>query len=96
MTAEPLRQPSRERPGGGGNGLVMLLVVLMLLIAIGLALFAGMQGGNPLLLLGGVGLGMLLVFLLAGFYSLQPNEAAAITLFGDYQGTDRVEGLRWT
>ena len=31
-----------------------------------------------------------------GFYMLQPNQAVAITLFGDYQGTDRVTGLRWT
>jgi regulator of protease activity HflC (stomatin/prohibitin superfamily) len=27
---------------------------------------------------------------------LQPNQAVAITLFGDYRGTDRVTGLRWT
>ena len=26
---------------------------------------------------------------------LQPNQAAAITLFGDYRGTDRSTGLRW-
>ncbi len=32
----------------------------------------------------------------AGFYMLQPNQAAAITLFGDYRGTDRTTGLRWT
>ena len=31
-----------------------------------------------------------------GFYKLQPNEAAAITLFGAYRGTDRNHGLRWT
>jgi regulator of protease activity HflC (stomatin/prohibitin superfamily) len=30
-----------------------------------------------------------------GFYMLQPNQAAAITLFGSYRGTDRSEGLRW-
>jgi len=27
---------------------------------------------------------------------LQPNEAAIGTLFGQYRGTDRTEGLRWT
>jgi regulator of protease activity HflC (stomatin/prohibitin superfamily) len=42
----------------------------------------------------------ILVFLAAGlcakgFYMLQPNQAAAITLFGSYKGTDRNEGLRW-
>jgi regulator of protease activity HflC (stomatin/prohibitin superfamily) len=32
---------------------------------------------------------------LFGFYVLQPNQAAALTLFGDYRGTDRTPGLRW-
>jgi len=27
---------------------------------------------------------------------LQPNQAVAITLFGEYRGTDRMTGLRWT
>jgi regulator of protease activity HflC (stomatin/prohibitin superfamily) len=40
--------------------------------------------------------GMLLfVLVVAGFYMLQPNQAAAITLFGDYRGSDRSDGLRW-
>jgi regulator of protease activity HflC (stomatin/prohibitin superfamily) len=36
-----------------------------------------------------------LLILVTGFYSLQPNEAAAVTLFGNYKGTDRTAGLRW-
>lgn len=36
-----------------------------------------------------------LVILASGFYMIQPNQAAAITLFGAYRGTDRSEGLRW-
>ena len=36
------------------------------------------------------------LLILAGFYMLQPNQAAVLTLFGDYVGTDRTEGLRWT
>ena len=35
------------------------------------------------------------LFVLCGFYLLQPNQAAAILLFGDYKGTDRTNGLRW-
>lgn len=34
-------------------------------------------------------------FIACGFYMLQPNQAAAITLFGSYAGTDRASGLRW-
>jgi regulator of protease activity HflC (stomatin/prohibitin superfamily) len=36
-----------------------------------------------------------LVILSSGFYMIQPNQAAAITLFGAYRGTDRNHGLRW-
>ena len=36
-----------------------------------------------------------LIVISAGFYMIQPNQAAAITLFGAYQGTDRNHGLRW-
>ena len=36
-----------------------------------------------------------LVILSSGFYMIQPNQAAAITLFGSYRGTDRATGLRW-
>ena len=35
------------------------------------------------------------VFVLVGLYMLQPREAAIMTLFGEYRGTDRSEGLRW-
>jgi len=33
--------------------------------------------------------------LLPGLYMLQPNESMILTLFGNYRGTDRSEGLRW-
>jgi regulator of protease activity HflC (stomatin/prohibitin superfamily) len=35
------------------------------------------------------------LFIAVGFYFLQPNQAAAILLFGAYRGTDRSTGLRW-
>jgi regulator of protease activity HflC (stomatin/prohibitin superfamily) len=40
-------------------------------------------------------LSVLGVFSLVGLYMLQPREAAILTLFGEYRGTDRSEGLRW-
>lgn len=84
-----------ERIGGGVNGGLILLVLLAALAA---GVFALVQIKTP----GGVPLGVtgivtiaLAVFGLAGFYTLQPNEGAAITLFGEYKGTDRTTGLRW-
>src|SRR4030095_13337301 len=35
-------------------------------------------------------------FVLGGPYTLQPNEAAILQLFGAYRGTSRVPGLRAT
>ncbi|MDM8007113.1 MAG: SPFH domain-containing protein [Phycisphaerae bacterium] len=36
-----------------------------------------------------------LIIIWVGFFSLQPNEAAVVLLFGAYQGTSRREGLQW-
>jgi regulator of protease activity HflC (stomatin/prohibitin superfamily) len=43
-----------------------------------------------------VGATLVFILIMAGFYMLQPNQAAAITLFGEYRGSDRATGLRWT
>ena len=85
---------SRERPAATSSGYVMLLV---LVIALGTAIYGGTTvDANPalgaLLIVGGT---VVFAFVLCGFYMLQPNQAAAITLFGSYQGTDRKTGLRW-
>jgi regulator of protease activity HflC (stomatin/prohibitin superfamily) len=37
-----------------------------------------------------------MAFIAPGFFMLQPNEAAVVMLFGDYLGTERTSGLRWT
>ncbi|WCT72452.1 SPFH domain-containing protein [Sphingomonas naphthae] len=85
---------SRERGAHTANGLLMLLVGFVA-ICVGLFGMLALAGGAP------AGLGFVLVgglgfFLIApGFYMLQPNQAAAILLFGSYRGTDRAEGLRW-
>lgn len=86
---------SHERPASTSSGYVMLLVLLLTLFAVGFGVFEITQKVE---LLGGllVGLGVLVfLFVLCGFYLLQPNQAAAILLFGDYKGTDRKTGLRW-
>ena len=35
------------------------------------------------------------IFIFLGLYMLQPNEAAILSFFGRYVGTDRNQGLRW-
>jgi regulator of protease activity HflC (stomatin/prohibitin superfamily) len=48
---------------------------------------------NPIII---VVVALSIAFVAPGFFMLQPNEAAVITLFGDYLGTGREPGLRWT
>jgi regulator of protease activity HflC (stomatin/prohibitin superfamily) len=87
---------SRERPAQTFSGYLMLLL-LLLAVAVQVYGIAELAGDNKsfgviaLVLAAPVAL----VFILAGFYMLQPNQAAAITLFGSYRGTDRATGLRW-
>lgn len=70
-----------------------LIAVSLLVLALGALLLSRPAGSIGVL--AGAGLVVLGVFLLAGLYMLQPNEAALLLLFGQYVGTDRSEGLRW-
>jgi regulator of protease activity HflC (stomatin/prohibitin superfamily) len=88
---------SNERAASTFSGYIML-VALVLALAIQVFGIINLASGNESLLpITAVVLGPLLLILIApGFYMLQPNQAVAITLFGDYLGTDRTSGLRWT
>lgn len=84
---------SAERPASTASGYAMLLLVLGTLAVIAAsATQVGQALWAPLVI--GVGV-IILSFIACGFYLLQPNQAAAILLFGEYQGTDRTNGLRW-
>ena len=86
---------SSERTASTSSGYLMLLVILIALVAagFGVTLFRGNPAAGGALIAAGV---VITLFVACGFYMLQPNQAAAITLFGDYRGSDRVTGLRWT
>ena len=95
MAAAPLNR-TQERTANTSDGGLMLLVSLVLLVAMIWSLVGFIDQKSPEL---GLAMALLLIgFILAisGFYQLQPNEAAAVTLFGNYKGTDRRPGLRWT
>ncbi len=90
-----VHEPSREVRGGGGNGFVMLglLFVLLLVEIYAFLAVANRDESMFVVLIAGM---LAIFFILPGFYKVQPNEAAAITLFGAYRGSDRNPGLRWT
>ena len=87
---------SRERPASTASGYAMLILLLLAIVVQVYGIWNLANDNAGLLPILSVIAGPLLIILIApGFYMLQPNQAAAITLFGDYKGTDRVTGLRW-
>ena len=81
---------SRESVASTSGGYVMLFV-LVGMIALGIFGTTIGTDGIVLVIIAAISFTMIL----SGFYMLQPNQAAAITLFGSYKGTDRKTGLRW-
>lgn len=90
MRSTGIREVSRSSASG-----YLILAIAFLLIASGIAglIWGGaMPGYSVLIKVLLIAMGSLLF---SGFYMLQPNEAALLSLFGDYKGTDRSQGLRW-
>lgn len=84
------------------NGWAMLPVnILMLLGAVALFIYAVVQASKG----GGAGAVTLIVVavltfitacvLFGGFFTLQPNQARVLVLFGEYRGTVRETGFHW-
>lgn len=82
---------TREVPGGGQPGGLWLLIFFAMLAGVIIApILLGVRG-IPI----SIPLFIATLFVLCGFYAIQPNQAVAITLFGNYKGTERTTGLRW-
>lgn len=82
------------------SGWAMLPVVVMMWLQFVacLALFIRNPSGTAFMLML---LPSILVFIgafvmCAGFFTLQPNEACTLVLFGKYRGTEREDGFHWT
>ena len=99
--AQPTRNEYSERRLTSMNGYAMVAIAIAAIV-FAITRFASIDEGMAVstvlvghVLAGGLCiLAAVLVFI--GLYTLQPNEAAIVTLFGHYSGTDRAEGLRWT
>jgi regulator of protease activity HflC (stomatin/prohibitin superfamily) len=87
---------SRERPAATASGYMMLAVLLAAVLIQIWGIYELANDRPGIAAITAVIFGPLTILLVApGFYMLQPNQAAAITLFGDYKGSDRTTGLRW-
>ena len=79
-----------EMVTANGIGMLLLLLGLILIEALGFPVL------RAVFAIPAVVIAISILFIGGGFFMLQPNEAAVVTLFGDYLGTERKPGLRWT
>jgi regulator of protease activity HflC (stomatin/prohibitin superfamily) len=87
---------SRERPAATTSGYLMLLLLLIVIAAGAYVIVHGVSIHSPVIIGNAAWItGVLALFIACGFFMLQPNQGAAITMFGAYRGTDRATGLRW-
>lgn len=84
----------QERQLQSKNGYAMLGLGLFLQVA-GVALLLNASEHTLVSVVAKLLLNVIGGMIFAGLYMLQPNEAVLLSLFGDYKGTDRSEGLRW-
>jgi len=102
MNTNPVKSASNENQTSAVNGWLMLVVNLALLIGavvwlVSLIVRAASAGDSSVLwwLIPAVLLEVVAIILLCGHFSLQPNEARVLILFGAYQGTVRISGFWW-
>jgi hypothetical protein len=86
----------RERLTQFSSGMLML-VLLPLVLALSIAglIWAANNGAVALAILSVVVM-VVDIVLMVGFFVVDPNMGAVVTLFGQYVGTERRPGLWWT
>jgi regulator of protease activity HflC (stomatin/prohibitin superfamily) len=93
----------KENPIRSLPGIPVLLYVLVAAAAAAWLFFSGVGAidsgapspTSPLQVIASMVLVALVVFTAVGLYTVQPNQAAVLSLFGKYVGTVKDNGLRW-
>jgi regulator of protease activity HflC (stomatin/prohibitin superfamily) len=94
MPAQTTQPVAAERIASAMNGWGMLILNFALLLGAAYLINLAAAGSGPLRAIGGVSalLGLIMV---GGYFTLQPNQARVLILFGAYKGTVRSSGFHW-
>ena len=74
----------------------MLMVVLLLIFTAAVGWWVIVSFVNLLNPIASIVVLAFVLFLWAGFFIVQPNQAAVLQFFGKFVGVERASGLRWT
>lgn len=89
---------SSERSLSTPSGWLILLVILALIAAVAVWFVIHVSSRDTSVAEAFTALGTFIITMLLtrGFFTLQPNEACVLLLFGGYRGTERNPGFHWT
>lgn len=85
----------KEKSRTSSQGLLTAIVFGALLLATVGVLAYAIDGDKDSLVVGCILLIPLIVFMLKGLYTVEPNQSAVLSFFGEYVGTVKDQGLRW-
>lgn len=85
----------KEAPVKSLAGIPTLLGLIAVIAASAYAVIYGVQDATPSIIVAGLAVLVVASVLLCGFYMVEPNQAAVLSLFGKYIGTSKDQGLRW-
>jgi hypothetical protein len=85
----------REKPVSALPGWAALVVFLSLLAVATLSFLRAVQARDPWMAVTWIAVDFVAVVCLAGLFTVNPNEARVLQLFGRYVGTVNDPGLRW-
>ena len=85
----------KEAPVKSLAGIPTLLGLIAVIAASAYAVIHGVQSATPSIIVAGLTVLVFASVLLCGFYMVEPNQAAVLSLFGKYIGTSKDQGLRW-
>jgi regulator of protease activity HflC (stomatin/prohibitin superfamily) len=85
----------KEAPVKSLAGIPVLLALLVALPTCGYLAISGLPGQNWTQVVLALIAAAIVVVSLGGFYMVEPNQAAVLSLFGKYIGTSKDQGLRW-
>ena len=77
-------------------GIPIALLLLLLFVAAFVGIIMGARADNPPAAIGCVVVALLTICLTPGLFTVTPNHGRVLSLFGEYKGTAKKEGLWWT
>ncbi|WDJ87147.1 SPFH domain-containing protein [Xanthomonas campestris pv. incanae] len=87
----------KEKPIGSLAGIPIILAVGAALAGMAWYLLSAISAASitPASFIAALAVVVVGIFFFAGLYTLEPNQAAVLSLFGKYVGTVKDPGLRW-